>query len=234
MTKKIELLKTLVGGRAHGEGFYTAESDYDYRGVFVIPTREFHRIGNTVKSTQWIEGKEDVSEYEIGHFLHLATQNSPNILEMFGTDNCISKDEVYGQRIRDLFWDLIDGKKFYDSQIGYSRRNIFKMIEAHDNQNPRWAKFGFQACRAMVQASNIIFTRKIRLEVPAWDFYQKHLIEIKSGLVDLSSVQYSYNNLKGIFDRNYNSSAMSDKFSDVSKANDLLWEIRTDRRFMDW
>lgn len=80
--KKYEILKVLVGSHAHG--LATPESDYDYRGVYVIPTKDILSLGFNYKGSHWIEGEtEDNTSYEIGHFLHLATKCNPTILEVF-------------------------------------------------------------------------------------------------------------------------------------------------------
>ncbi len=64
------ILKVLVGSRAHG--LHTEESDYDWRGVFVVPTEEIFKVGAKIKDTNWIEGKEDNTTWEIGHFMNMA------------------------------------------------------------------------------------------------------------------------------------------------------------------
>jgi predicted nucleotidyltransferase len=67
------LLKVLVGSRAHK--LHTETSDYDYRGVFVVPTEDFLKIGIAKpQQTSWIEGDIDDTSWEIGKFLFLATK----------------------------------------------------------------------------------------------------------------------------------------------------------------
>src|SRR3954447_11469464 len=80
--KTIEILKVIVGSQAHG--LATERSDYDYRGVFVVPTSELLKIGgDAVKHTSWIEGKEDDTSWEISKFLFMATKCNPTVLETF-------------------------------------------------------------------------------------------------------------------------------------------------------
>jgi len=76
-----QILKVLVGSHAHG--LATAESDFDYRAVFVQPTSEILGLGHKAQNNQWIEGDIDNTSYEIGHFLFLATKSNPTILEGF-------------------------------------------------------------------------------------------------------------------------------------------------------
>lgn len=75
------ILRTIVGSQAHG--LATLDSDFDYRGVFINPTSEILSLKGGTKQTNWIEGKEDDTSWELGHFLHLATKCNPTILEVF-------------------------------------------------------------------------------------------------------------------------------------------------------
>lgn len=56
MTKTV-ILKALVGSRAHG--LHTETSDYDYRGVHVLPTRDILSLGFKYSGTSWLEGDVD-------------------------------------------------------------------------------------------------------------------------------------------------------------------------------
>jgi len=76
-----QILKVLVGSHAHG--LATAESDYDYRAVFVQPTEEILGLGHKAQNNQWLEGDIDNTSYEVGHFLFLASKSNPTILEVF-------------------------------------------------------------------------------------------------------------------------------------------------------
>ncbi len=57
------ILKVVVGSQAHG--LATPESDFDYRGVFVVPTAEILSLNGTTKTTNWIEGKDDDTSWEL-------------------------------------------------------------------------------------------------------------------------------------------------------------------------
>ena len=48
---KIEILKVLVGSRAHG--LADEDSDYDYRGVYVNATTDILSIGHKYKGNHW-------------------------------------------------------------------------------------------------------------------------------------------------------------------------------------
>ena len=75
-----QILKVLVGSRAHG--LARPDSDYDYCGVYVTPTRELLSLRHKPKDKTWVEGaREDDTSYEVGHFLREATRSSPAMLE---------------------------------------------------------------------------------------------------------------------------------------------------------
>ena len=80
MENKKIILKVLVGSRAHG--LADENSDYDYRAVYVVPTSKILSINYKYVANTWIEGKEDNTAYEIGHFLKLACNCNPTILEV--------------------------------------------------------------------------------------------------------------------------------------------------------
>ena len=115
-----------MGSHAHGLAIET--SDYDYRGVFVAPTRDFFSLGGKPVDTNWIEGeKEDDTSWEIGHFLKLAIHSNPSILEVFVAPVVESTPE--GEQLRALFPYVWSSKKVYNSFLGYSKNQQKKMLE---------------------------------------------------------------------------------------------------------
>lgn len=135
------ILKTIVGSQAHG--LATPESDFDYRGVFVTPTSEIlsvESVGKKPKTTSWIEGKEDDTSYELGHFLHLATKCNPSILEVFTSplDPRFEHTED-GMEMRDLFTHIWNSKGVHDAFLGYSHNQRKKYIENKDNRAKKYA-----------------------------------------------------------------------------------------------
>ena len=101
----MQILKALVGSRAHG--LAGPDSDADYRGVFVTPTSDLLRIGQRQSDTRWVEGekaadigtaKVDDTAWELGHFLSLATHCNPTILEVFAAPVVAGTPEGYAVR----------------------------------------------------------------------------------------------------------------------------------------
>ena len=61
------ILRVLVGSQAHG--LATAESDQDFRRVYVMPTEQMFHLGFKYPSTQWTKTGGDETAWEVGQFL---------------------------------------------------------------------------------------------------------------------------------------------------------------------
>jgi len=133
--KKV-IIKALVGSRAHL--LNDEDSDYDYRAVYVIPTSEILSLSYKYNGTHWIEGKEDNTSYEIGHFLHLATKCNPSILEVLANDNTV-ETTVWGDRLKDLFCDMWNKEDAFNAFTGYSHNQRKKMLTNKDNRMCKYA-----------------------------------------------------------------------------------------------
>lgn len=159
------ILKVVVGSRAHG--LATPESDYDYRGVYVTPTREILSSFELKKptGTHWNEGeKEDATEYELGHFLHLATHSNPTILEVFGAP-IVDIDE-FGCELRDLFPHVWSSKYVLDAFVGYSHNQRTKFFK-HDMDPIRKKKFAVAYIRVLFQGVHLLRTGEMLIKVPS-------------------------------------------------------------------
>ena len=130
-----EILKVIVGSQAHG--LATPESDTDYRGVFVQPTSEILKIGGHTRTTSWIEGNDDDTSWEIGHFLFLSMKSNPTILETYLSPIFYSNE--LGRELRDLFPYVWDSKAVRDAFIGYGLNQRKKMLEDKDKRPNKYA-----------------------------------------------------------------------------------------------
>ena len=139
-----EILKVIVGSQAHG--LAGPDSDFDYRGVFVVPTSEILSLGRDIKHTSWIEAGVDDTSWEIGHFLNMATHCNPTVLETFlaplapeGISNGdLQKAQLAGE-LRALFpyiWNSTDVKNAF---IGYGINQRKKFFDKKDNRSPKYA-----------------------------------------------------------------------------------------------
>ena len=159
------ILKVIVGSRAHGVA--DSDSDVDYRGVFVLPTREILALGARPKQTAWVEGvpipegaedtargKVDDTAWEIGHFLNLAVHCNPTILEVFAApidlEGFATED---GERLRALFPLVWNPRAVRDAFMGYGLNQRKKFL---DNKDGRSAKYAQAYLRTLYQGNVLL------------------------------------------------------------------------------
>jgi len=166
------ILKTLVGSRANG--LARNDSDYDYRGVFLVSTSEILSLGGSKKTTFWIEGDEDNTSYELGHFLHLACQCNPSVLEVLVAPIVEASEE--GMELRSLLPYFIDSQKIVAAFCGYSHNQQVKMLDNKDGR--RW-KYAVAYVRTLINAETLLRTSTFSLLIP--EEHLELLLDIKDG-----------------------------------------------------
>jgi len=151
--EKMFILKALVGSR--GYGVFDDDSDYDYRGVYVVPTERILELGHKYKGTHWVEGVGGVDDtaYEIGHFLHLATKCNPTILNTLKAP--VMEQNEWGLKLRNMFQYFLGAKQCYDAFIGYGLNQRKKML---DNKDQRWHKYGAAYIRQLWYLKELLET----------------------------------------------------------------------------
>ncbi len=219
------ILKVLVGSRSHG--LHNADSDYDYRGVFVSPTSEMHKLGAKIKNNSWFEGKEDQTMYEIGHFLHLATKCNPTILEVFKaprqpiayTKEEIQRLEFWGAKLKALFPYVWNPLGVFEAFRGYAHNQRKKM---HDKKDGRQAKFAVAYLRTLINLCDLLRTGTFSVEIKDPDI-KADLKRIKDGdftpgqVVDLAEAL--------LVEAEHLRDHCTHK-PDIDKVNEFLLEIR--------
>jgi predicted nucleotidyltransferase len=129
------ILKVLVGSQAHG--LAGAESDADYRGVFVTPTAQFFRLDFKYRGVRWMEGREDETYWEIAQFLTLALHGHPLALETLLAP-VITMDQ-WGSELRSLFPAIWAPQPVYDAFLGYAMNQQKKLLEKKDARPAKYA-----------------------------------------------------------------------------------------------
>ena len=211
------LLKVLVGSHAHG--LATPESDRDYRGVFIVPTSDLLRLGSSTKTVQWIEGNEDDTSYELGHFLYLATKSNPSILEVFKAPVVETTSE--GEALRNLFPYVWSSKGVFAAFDGYSLNQRKKFLSDEEQFSVRRWKYAVAYIRVLLQGISLLSTGDFSLEVGS---DQSALRSIKNGewkkgtIIDFA--ESLREQLKLSFSRN------PDKTADLEVVNDFLLQLR--------
>jgi predicted nucleotidyltransferase len=114
----------LVGvGGSHAYGLATVDSDVDYRGCYVAPTREFFHLRQPVET--YDRHDPDCALHEVGKLLRLAAAANPTVLEVFYYSEYAIRDDIGDLLIenRDLF---ITGK-IRDTHVGYARSQFERL-----------------------------------------------------------------------------------------------------------
>jgi hypothetical protein len=129
------ILKVLVGSQAHG--LEAADSDTDFRAVFVIPTADLFRLGFRYESTRLQEGLDDETAWEVGRFLSLAMQCHPLILETLLAPVAAMDD--WGAELRGLFPAVWSARRAYDAFLGYAANQRKKFLDKKDGRPAKYA-----------------------------------------------------------------------------------------------
>lgn len=161
--EKFEILRVLVGSRAHG--LADEKSDYDYRSVYILPTDKILSLGYKYKGNDWIEGDIDNTSYELGHFLQLAVNCNPSILEVMKAP--VVSSTPGGDALRELFPYVWNPKDAFNAFVGYSKNQQKKML---DNKDNRANKYAVAYLRVLHMLNDLLETGNFSLEVPEGEF----------------------------------------------------------------
>lgn len=216
MTEKRQILKVLVGSQAHG--LASPESDFDYRGIFIVPTTSVLGLGNgKIKNTSWIEGQDDDTSWELGHFLDMASHCNPTILETFLAP--VEEATEDGEAIRALFPYVWNAKRVRDAFIGYGLNQRKKFL---DNKDNRKNKYATAYLRTLYQAWELLTTGTFTVRV-ADSEVGNSLKRFKSGSYDIGEVinrcMFWENKVREAAER-------CDKETDFDQINAVLLKLR--------
>ena len=195
--ERFEIIKVLVGSRAHG--LNTADSDFDYRSVYVMPLDEIagFELAEGKPKGKWSLGDgQDNTAYEIGHFLKLACKSNPSILEVFqahiveSTELALpkwpnklvfrkwdKKATTLTEDLRGLFPHVWSSAGVRGAFGGYSRNQRRKMLD--DLSGERFGKYATAAVRTFLIGIQLLREGTFALEVPA--IWRNTLTDIKDG-----------------------------------------------------
>ena len=143
MENIIPIVRVLVGSKAHG--LDDPDSDSDYRSVYALPTEKILSLNFKYKGSTWLEGdSEDNTAWEIGHFLSLAQQNNPTILEVFFAPKDRTVEEsvagaYFSKKLGELFPYIFHPVKAFNAFCGYGKNQQKKFLDKKDNRPHKYA-----------------------------------------------------------------------------------------------
>lgn len=164
----MELLRVSVGSHAHGTA--TPDSDVDQRVVFAQPTGDFFKLTGKAKETVWVEhggedGKLDITGWELGKYVKLATQCNPTVLEVLWAP--IVYQNADGEALRELRGSLLNRQRVYDAFNGYASNQRKKMLgEVDQNREgitwtPHHWKFAAALIRVLHQGARLLHSGEL-------------------------------------------------------------------------
>lgn len=177
-----EIYKATIGSHCHG--LNDENSDYDYKGVFIAPTKDFFTLGNTVKDSHKIdpENDKDSDSMEVGHFLNLARQSNPTILETFKAPEYVASHVVStftepstsmntitwspGEELRALFPHVWSSRGVHNAFKGYSSSQLKRMFGDKDNaEAQRKHKYATAYLRVLLSGIELLVTEDFHTRV---------------------------------------------------------------------
>lgn len=116
---------TLLGvGGSNAFGLATATSDVDYRGVYVVPTRDLFRLRPPAEN--YSTSAPDVALTEVGKFIRQASAANPTALEALFYDEYIIRSTVGAMLLENRWLFITD--KIRATHLGFAE-NQFKMLQ---------------------------------------------------------------------------------------------------------
>lgn len=149
------ILKVLCGSRAYG--LEDAESDFDYHGVYLVPTSTLLALGPRIKETAWIEGEDmDNTGWELRHFLQMAINCNPTVLETLVAP--VEYTTEIGTTLRSMMPFFLSRKRIFDAYRGYASNQRKKMFEPTGGKlgGQRMAKAAIAYIRSLYHGTELL------------------------------------------------------------------------------
>lgn len=159
------ITKVVVGSRLHG--LDTPTSDYDYRGIHMYSLKETLSPFKTLKNTNWIEGDEDNTSYELAEFCKNATKGNATILEVFFSDQIIETTPI-ADEMRANWQKFMNTDQFVMASRGYAANQLNKMALFDDigiKGQSRTPKFAIAYCRVLWQCAEFLKTGEFKCKI---------------------------------------------------------------------
>lgn len=145
----------LWGSRSHNT--QKPESDWDYSGVYVVPTRQVLGLDTPDESIQnKEEQKPDYAFYEIGKFARLLLVGNPGILEMLFTDKHYIETDDWKELKQNSHRFL--SKKAVSQYTGYVEGQLRRLkagVGLHTKGGTYNEKWAYHAARIILDGQRI-------------------------------------------------------------------------------
>lgn len=161
------LLNVVIGSQAHG--LARPDSDYDYREIFYVPTREILQVPRRNRPKHEWDSQtrmdDDLAGWEVEKFLDLVMLGHPNAIELLWAPYAIDFEPTEdAESLRALAPSLLSAREVRRSTLGYAQNCINKLIKG--NQPERADKWKVTYLRILNQFAILLETGTLPIEVP--------------------------------------------------------------------
>ncbi len=210
------ICRCVIGSRAYG--LETAESDTDWRGIY-LPPAELH--WSLYGVPEQLENDENQEAYwELKKFLILALKANPNVLE------CLYTPLV--EYATPLAEELLEMRSMFLSRLVYQTYNgyvmsQFKRMQAHirNHGQVKW-KHVMHLIRLLISGTQVLRHGFVPIRV---DQHRERLIAIKQGEMPWEDVERWRLSLHGEFDKSFEETTLPER-PDYERANEFLIRAR--------
>lgn len=142
---------------SHSHDTCVPESDWDFSGVYVVPTKKLLGIKKIVETVNNETGKPDYTFHEIGKFCDLLLKGNPGIVEMLWTDRMMQDS---------MDWQSLKGhrKRFLSKEVvlqyvGYAEGQLKRLRSGkclHTSGSSYNEKWAYHLMRLLTDAERIV------------------------------------------------------------------------------
>jgi predicted nucleotidyltransferase len=157
------LLKAVVGSQAFG--LANEDSDYDYQGIFVVPTTELLSLSPNYQESMKFNNP-DTTYHEVGKFCKLALGCNPTVLDLLWVDEYNVRTQL-GTDLINLRSNFLSAPRVRGAYFGYANDQFDKLLK--DEREHKRAKNARHFLRLLEQGSELYLTGTyfIKLADPA-------------------------------------------------------------------
>jgi predicted nucleotidyltransferase len=145
------------GSRSHNTN--KPDSDWDFSGVYVAPTKEFLGLDRPAETVQNKEGQEkpDYSFHEVGKFCNLLLTGNPGILEMLFTERLFHSTDDWQPLVENRHRFL--SKSAVNHYVGYAEGQLKRLKSdsyLHTSGGKYNEKWAYHLMRLLIDADRIV------------------------------------------------------------------------------
>jgi uncharacterized protein len=172
--KEYVIYRCQVGSRAFG--LATADSDDDFRGIFLPPARLHWSMFKLPEQLEFADETKDEVYWELEKFLRLALQANPNVLEVLWSPLVLHANDV-ARRLLDMRQVFLT-RYLYKTYSAYVLSQFRRMSKAYAKKAEYKPKHAMHLIRMLYSGIETLRTGHLRLDVGE---RRDELLEIKLG-----------------------------------------------------